>query len=515
MAKRLFTSQQRALAETVRELSYCNPFLPRCIDLERLALGDAFREGTANWNIHPDREPARSNLQAVTECVEAMAEQLRQRLIESDSVGDDDLALYENIVLFLLYHRYNLRFQEQIDRASGPRVEQRGVRFYRSFVQDAEHFLAIPNHTFKSLAELAHIFACFFQIRRAFHQIFQYIIGVSAPAVRLRAAVWESIFSHDMRRYRRVLYDQMADYTTLITGPSGTGKELVARAIALSQYIPFDGKSQTFGEDFTSLFHALNLSALSPTLIESELFGYRKGAFTGALADRAGWLEICPCHGTVFLDEIGELDTAIQVKLLRVLQTRVFQRIGATQSKRFQGKIIAATNRDLALGLQEGAFREDFYYRICSDLIVTPSLREQLRDDSDELNNLVSHIARRAIGDEEAQELTQEVLAWIDERLGQDYGWPGNVRELEQCVRNVLIHKAYWPRQTDGGGPVVQLDDVLTASGITVDDLLTRYCTIVYHQVGSYEEAGRRLQLDRRTVKAKVDPQLLAQLRIR
>ena len=131
--------------------------------------------------------------------------------------------------------------------------------------------------------EASHLFACFFQIRRAFDLIFRHIIGASRPAANLRATVWQSIFTHDMRRYRRSLYRRMHDVTTLVTGPSGTGKELVARAIGLSRYIPFDPDREMFVADLDGSFHALNLSALSPTLIESELFGHRKGAFTGAL----------------------------------------------------------------------------------------------------------------------------------------------------------------------------------------------------------------------------------------
>ena len=109
------------------------------------------------------------------------------------------------------------------------------------------------------------------------------------PAARLRGAVWQSIFTHDMRRYRRSLYRRMGAITTLVTGPSGTGKELVARAVGMSRYIPFDAKTQTFSAGFRGAFHTLNLSALSPTLIESDLFGHRRGAYTGALEDRAGW----------------------------------------------------------------------------------------------------------------------------------------------------------------------------------------------------------------------------------
>src|SRR5581483_12417684 len=217
---------------------------------------------------------------------------------------------------------------------------------------DWEHFLTIPNVTLPVVYDAPHLFACFFQVRRAFHHIIESIIGSSLAAARLRATVWQSIFTHDMRRYRRTLFDRMGDFTTLVRGPSGTGKELVARAIGLSRYVPFDPKTLSFTEDFTGSFYAINLSALPSTLIESELFGHRRGAFTGALQDRKGGLEVCPALGTVFLDEIGDLEVTIQVKLLRVLQTRTFQPLGDSSDRHFRGKLIAATNRDLFTALQ-------------------------------------------------------------------------------------------------------------------------------------------------------------------
>jgi DNA-binding NtrC family response regulator len=229
----------------------------------------------------------------------------------------------------------------------------------------------------------------------------------------------------------------MADYTTLVTGPSGTGKELVARAVGLSRYIPFDAQRRRFTEDFVGSFFPLNLSALSPTLIESELFGHRRGAFTGAVEDRLGWLEICPPQGTVFLDEIGELEPMIQVKLLRVLQERSFSRLGETDERQFHGKLIAATNRDLAEQMECLKFREDLYYRLCSDIIVTPGLHERLADDPSELRELVVHIARRLVGDE-AEAVAEEVLVAIEAQLGRDYPWPGNIRELKNCIERMM-----------------------------------------------------------------------------
>src|SRR5208283_2783648 len=141
---------------------------------------------------------------------------------------------------------------------------------------------------------------------------------------------WQSIFTHNIRRYRRAFYNRMGDFATLITGPSGTGKELVARAIALSRYIPYDVASQSFGQDLAASFHPIHIGALTSTLVESELFGHRRGAFTGADKDRRGWLETCPPLGAVFLDELGELTTDVQMKLLRVIETRTFTPVGET-----------------------------------------------------------------------------------------------------------------------------------------------------------------------------------------
>jgi transcriptional regulator with PAS, ATPase and Fis domain len=262
-------------------------------------------------------------------------------------------------------------------------------------------------------------------------------------------------------------------------------------------------------EDFATSFQALNLSALPSTLIESELFGHRRGAFTGAVQGRRGWLEICTPFGTVFLDEIGALDPAIQVKLLRVFQTRTFQALGDTTERRFAGKLIAATNRDLVAAMQHGQMREDFYYRLCSDLIVTPSLYEQLHESPDVLRTLLVFLAQRIAGTE-AEALAAEVEAWIVTNLGRDYPWPSNIRELEQCVRNVLIRQEYRPSQVPLRTAHETLAQTMCRGSLTADELLRRYCTLVYTQTRSYEETARRLQLDRRMVKRQIDSQFLA-----
>ncbi len=503
----LLTTDERSLAEAISAAAYCNPFLPERIEHERSALGQDFVEGTQPWNVHPDS--LNQNLLQLQQRAEKLVETLLARLQEGKRLAKCDVAPYEDVVLFVLYHRFLPLFQELIgDQSAGAtRPARRAVVFYRDFSADASRFFNHPSARQPSPNDLAHLFACFFQMRRAFDRIFECIIGVSQPTIRLRAQAWQSIFTHDLRRYRGTLYNRMGELTTLVTGPSGTGKELVARAIGLARYVPFDHESRRFREDSGGSFHPLNLSALSPMLIESELFGHRRGSFTGALNDHTGWMEVCSPAGTVFLDEIGEIEPEVQVKLLRVLENGSFQRIGDTTTIQFKGKIIAATNRDLAREMQAGRFREDLYYRLCSDLVTTPSLAARLRNDAGELDHLILYSARRLIG-EDAPELAHEVRAWIDRHLGADYAWPGNVRELEQCVRNVLVRGEYHPTGADDDRPSNEhksLADAIHEGRLTADELLDRYCASVYGQTKSYVETARRLGIDRRTVKMRID----------
>jgi transcriptional regulator with AAA-type ATPase domain len=501
------TAADRGLAEAISRLAYGNPLLPERIESERQALGDDFAPGGTLWHATGRPEPL-PNLRALLQRTEALVERMAARLGQGERPAAPDLQLYEDVVIYLLFSRYEDDFYRLIDA----RVATAPAGFYRKFRQDVERLLQVPRATLVADRDVPHLFAAFFQIRRAFHYIFRNIVGNSGPIVRLRATVWQSIFTRDMRRYRRALYQRMGDVATLISGPSGTGKELVAQAIALSRYIPFDPDRGTFAEDFAGSFYALNPSALSPTLIESELFGHRRGAFTGAVQDRAGWLEVCPPLGTVFLDEIGELDPALQVKLLRVLQTRTFQRLGDTRNRRFSGKLIAATNRELSREMAAGRFRQDFYYRLCSDLIVTPSLEAQLREAPAERAALVRFIAGRIAGEEEAEALAAETERWIDIHLGAGYRWPGNFRELEQCVRNVMIRGEYRPPAAGSPSARQRVADEVLAGALSAEELLRRYCTLVYAETGSYLETGRRLGLDRRTVREKIDTDLLAAL---
>jgi two-component system, NtrC family, response regulator HydG len=201
----------------------------------------------------------------------------------------------------------------------------------------------------------------------------------------------------------------------LLLGPSGSGKTLLARAIhALSP-----AASGPLVE--------VHCAALPPTLVESELFGHEKGAFTGATEARAGYIETA-ARGTLFLDEIGELDLAVQVKLLRFLQDGEVVRVGGQRARRVEARVVAATNRDLELAVKEGTFREDLFYR----LNVFPIRVPPLRDRPDDIPELVAHAMMRCGAD------PARVTAATLEGL-QRHDWPGNVRELENVLERAMI----------------------------------------------------------------------------
>jgi len=206
--------------------------------------------------------------------------------------------------------------------------------------------------------------------------------------------------------------------TVLIRGESGTGKELVARAIHYAS-----PRAQ-------GPFVKLNCAALPEQLLESELFGHEKGAFTGALQAKKGRFELAD-GGTIFLDEIGDLPIGLQGKLLRVLQERTFERVGGTKTIKVDVRIIAATNRDLETAVQEGSFREDLYYR----LYVVPILLPPLRERKEDIPLLVGHFLERF--NRENGKMVKLSVAAMD--LLMEYNWPGNIRELENCIERMVV----------------------------------------------------------------------------
>jgi len=255
-------------------------------------------------------------------------------------------------------------------------------------------------------------------LRQALSDRFQHgnIIGKSKPMLKV----------YD-------LIDKVAQSraSVLITGPSGTGKELIAKAIHYS--------STRKDRPFISI----NCGALTETLLESELFGHEKGAFTGAVAMKKGRFEVAD-SGTLFLDEVGEMPPPLQVKLLRVLQEMEFERVGGTKSIKVDVRVLSASNREIKEDVAQGKFREDLFYRLNVIQIEVPPLRERI----DDIPLLVKHFIEKYGSDEGKSKIQLSPEVW---KAIYTYTWPGNVRELENVIERAVVLNS---------GEVVTLDDL-------------------------------------------------------
>jgi DNA-binding NtrC family response regulator len=295
--------------------------------------------------------------------------------------------------------------------------------------------------------------------------------------------------------YKQIALVAPSDSTVLVTGESGTGKELVARAIHLNS-------PRSAGP-----FVTVNCGALTETLLEAELFGHTKGSFTGAVSDKRGLFEEAS-GGTIFLDEIGETSSALQVKLLRALQEGEVRRVGGTKAIRVDARVLAATNRDLEREVQAGRFREDLYYRLNVVSLLVPPLRERREDIPLLAAHLLKHPRRSGVN---PTSISEEVL-----KLFEEYEWPGNVRELENTLEHAAIYacgskivpEVLPPRilshhqATERERRVRSTFDDLP----TLDELQRRYLVFVLESVsGSRIKAAEIMGVDRRTVTRMLD----------
>ena len=423
---------------------------------------------------------------------EALARVVSSRIPKE--VTAQDRRLLEPALLYICYHRAVPQLDALIER----QARQAGAPLTVGFADEVLGELARSGFPEERAARYL---AMFFQMRRAYYFIARALAGECESMRRLREALWNNIFTHDMRGYDAALCGRMEDFATLLLGETGTGKGQAAAAIGRSEFIPYLPAERRFAANFTETFIAINLSQFSEHLIESELFGHRKGAFTGAIDHHQGVFERCSAHGALFLDEIGEVTIPVQIKLLHVLQERTFTAVGGHEKKRFPGRVIAATNRKLDALRRDGRFRDDFYYRLCSDVIEVPTLRQRIAESPAELEQLVALLAGRIAG-VDSKDLVHSVM----EGLPRGYAWPGNVRELEQAVRRVLLTGRYAGDLAPApAGEEETFVDRLRSGELTAEGLLARYCAMLYRRLGTHAEVARRTGLDPRTSRKYVE----------
>lgn len=281
------------------------------------------------------------------------------------------------------------------------------------------------------------------------------------------------------------------DASVLIMGENGTGKELIAEAL--------HANSGRAGAPFVKV----NLGGISQSLFESEMFGHKKGAFTGAVSDRTGRFEMAD-GGTIFLDEIGDLDKSCQVKLLRVLQEQQFERLGDSRTRRVNVRVVCATNADLPAMVSRGEFREDLFYRINLITVKLPPLRER-RDD---IPVLVRHFARMSGGDKALPAISDGAMRYL-----ASLPYPGNIRELKNLVQRTIIVAGDKDmleeedfRRQNAGTPAMPAGDVTGLEGMTLEEMECRAIEAAIKACdGNLSRVGLQLGITRQSLYRRME----------
>jgi two-component system, NtrC family, response regulator HydG len=479
------STADRSFFRLVNESVTANPFSTERVELDRKIAGDV-----TGMEGEPLVDMVISNV------LERLSRLRGAFKADLSAYSGEDRDLLQEMLLFEIYYRFTDDFDLLIRKQSESGDQPCKV----SFSRDA---LSQICQCGCSEAEALLFFAFFYQLRRTFYFIHHFLIGQSRSVEILRCQLWNAVFTNNIRHYQRFLWNRMEDFSTLILGETGTGKGTAAAAIGRSGFIPFNEKHGVFAESFTRNFIGINLSQFPETLIESELFGHKKGSFTGAIEDHPGLFALCTPHGSVFLDEIGDASVPVQIKLLQVLQERTFSPLGSRERKRFSGRVIAATNKPLRELGRQGEFREDFFYRLCSNVITLPTLRCRLQEDPGELDLLIQAIVQRTLG-EPLPDIVKGIKATLKRDLPPGYPWPGNIRELEQAVRRIILCGEYPGNIFSSPGRNSLSNHLfrgLEDGTLSAARLIEGYCMLLYQRHSTFEEVSRRTGLDRRTVK--------------
>jgi len=488
MGKIELQPEDRDYFRILTEFAFRNPFEKESLRLAYRVAGGKYPVGEQlRYQVY---ETIKKRIRQVT---------LNEKFTWKHFSGED-----RDLVRFALlhdsYYRCFTKFDDLILKQIKEDLSDQPVSF-------AQETLLLMRSRGFSVDDSLRYFSFFYQLRRAWYFINHELIGQSMSMETLRSHLWRSLFTSFPDLYEKVMWNRMEDFSTFLVGETGTGKGTAATAIGRSGFIPFNEKKVNFNESFTNNFIEINLSQFSESLIESELFGHRKGAFTGAVDNHKGIFALCSPHGAIFLDEIGDVSVPIQIKLLKVLEERSFSPVGGHNKLHFNGRIVTATNKSLIELKQQKTFREDFYYRLCSNVINVPTLRQQIFEDSSTLEALLAHTILRIAG-KPVPELLDKIMQLLEREVGLNYDWPGNVRELEQSVRSILLTLHYNKNTSGTLGYTNELHRAIERESVNAQGLISIYCSILYRKYGTFEKVAKITNLDPRTVKKHIQNQL-------
>jgi DNA-binding NtrC family response regulator len=514
-----------ALLEPIARFHATNPFELAWEDLLKAALGDRYIpvDGAAtSWGVSLG-----NNLGCLTESIARAVAATTNNLARGVAGTPGELAVYQGAALYGLWEQFGYQIQALIDN------DEVDVRFYDDFVLHHHYLFDRPK---LPVPEPAHLLALFYQMRRAWYFAASKILGGSPSAAAARASIWRANLAGDICAYADGLYSRMDEIPVLITGETGTGKDLAAECVGWSRYIPFDAGARRFVRRYAEDYHVRNLCEVPAELLESALFGHKRGSFTGATADAPGCLALAKPYGSLFLDEAGEIPEHVQVKLLRPFQNREYVPVGELQPRKILGRLLFATNRDLEALCREGKFRPDLYERMNGVRIHMPSLRQMIAEAPGEMRHYVrAFVAGKIDSPARVEVWTERVMSSI-RATRADHPWSRNLRELKNYTERYLLTegRAAMPEVgVPASPPVTQAKTPTTrppaapestcvpssgilgpkakAGEVSFEELTRSYVTHVHALTDQNKaETARRTGLDWRTVRRWVDPVRLA-----
>jgi transcriptional regulator with AAA-type ATPase domain len=519
--------------EPVSRLYTTSPFDPAWEELERTAMriGSGLHPGLRS--AEPSSAPGpvgehgerRSSGGELTENLRRMSEAIGTAVAATagaleQGVGgtDHELTVYRGAALYRLFDEYGAELQRLIDE-DGVDVpfHDAFLARYRSLFRHRGMGLSVP--------EPSHLLALFYQARRAWYFASTKILGGSKSARAARLAIWRANLARDACAYAGGLYRVMDEIPVLITGETGTGKELAAECVAWSRYIPFDAGARRFVRRPREDYHRRNFCEVPDELVESALFGHKRGSFTGATADSPGFFGLPRANGSLLLDEVGEIPRHVQAKLLRPIQNREYTPVGDNHPREIQGRLMFATHRDLEIMCREDTFRPDLLERMNGAHVHMPSLGQILAEAPGELRTYVrAFVGKRIDPPEQAEAWTETVVASIHAQRPH-HPWRRNLRELqhytERCLLGDADPLAPAPATTTPASPPAATttpppsSEILgrraKAGEVTLDEVARAYVTCMYALTGeNASETARRAKIDRKKVSRLLDFDRLA-----
>lgn len=473
----------------IRNLVNCNPYKP-----ERHTIEAALLE---HETVTESFGPHSGFVDDLIQKVERFIGRLSMRLAAADAVPQDVLLNYEHLVFYLLFQRYYDAFEEQ---AQAPRQNAR-FTFFESYKNDLQRLLLHRDSQLKTENEPSHLFAVHFQMVRT-HLALKKLLPISQTLNNLCANLWDVLFSNNLLRYRRVLYRRLSQLPIALVGPNGSDWETLTQVVADSRYLEFDAVLARFPDWVETGFETLYMDGCDTQTLRTQLFG-DPGKSLGLLRE-------CPAFAMVHLAGLDTCDPGLQRQLWAASAGASDAAMGRN-GLRFKGRLLISSETDPLSLAANGQILPELAQSLSSCLVRVPGLWQIQSESADVVLRLARQICANLVGRAESEQLLTE-LAQSLETFGPQYLWPGNMAELERCVRQVAMTGECHPSHLNSADPRLPMGDDYLAVETPLNTIVNRYCTLAYARYGSYLETARQLDMDRRTVKARIDHDLLDKL---